>query len=263
MVVLGRREGGLDVREPGPPERAEPCDGDAQARHEAELVEDEIRVEGLRAAGPGSETVLRFERHMREYALGTVMTICATDGGLIRKLRQLMPGMSLPSPPLHWDHDVWRSLASTAIAKAAPRFMEKLLSGDGWNAHGGTTIKSFFVNACCLELVDVYRQERRALGIGREEPIGTSADLDIYVMDWLRRNVEPDPEVAVLDRDEIRRLLSLASHKLIPEIIFLRFYQDRTQREIAARLNTPEYTVSKLLTKFYEDARKAWGGGER
>ncbi|MDN5929691.1 MAG: helix-turn-helix domain-containing protein [Pseudonocardia sp.] len=220
-----------------------------------ELDEDRIRVAVLARMGADSPEAVAFMEELFVYGIGTLLNLCYA-GAMPGKLRQLVSTIQLESPPPMWTEDNWRNSAVAAVQSVAAFFIDDLLDGS-WQPERGARIKTYFVNTCCLAFVNEYRKEIRRLaraGGGSESPAGDAADLDLYVVSWLR-NAEPNTEQTALAREQIRDLLAQSSHESIPEIVFL-LAQGYSQRDIATHLGRSEVWVSRALDRFRRAVRE-------
>ncbi len=221
----------------------------------ASIANDRLRIRELTRLGPDSPEAVTFQQHLLEYGIGTLLTLCFA-GVLPGKLKELVPTLQLEPPPSCWGEDHWRNVVITTVASAVAPFLEDLLDG-AWRPERGASIKTYFVNTCCLTLVDEYRKEIRRLkrAGGAEEVLGgTVAELEPYVFTWLIAD-QPLPSQTALDRDQIRTLLAMATHRDIPRIVYL-LAQGYSQREVALLLGRSEQWLSKTLKKFREAVRK-------
>lgn len=231
-----------------PPPPDDPGSG-ATENSVSELDDDRAVVAALRRLGADSPPAVAFMEDLLGGAIGTMLKMCYA-GEMPAKIRVLVPAIQLQPTPSGWTEDNWRNAVVAAVGSVSSTFVDDLIDG-AWQPERGATIKTYFINTCCLVFVDEYRREIRRLartGGGAEAPVGDAADLDLYVLSWLN-NSEPNTEQTAVAREQIRELLAQSTHEYIPEIIFL-LAQGYRQREIAELLGEKEVWVSRALTKF-------------
>ena len=215
---------------------------------------DMQKVAELRRRGPESAEYAEYAAKLRKYAIGTLLKQWHT-GGLHQRIQKKFGRARFPDPPSHWtENDDIHSIIVTSVMAALGPFMEENILRGGWKPERGASIGTYFVGQCVFVFIREWRTACRAEGHGRGR-----IDLEPDVVAFFHRHLDPGPESVVLDRTQIRQLLSLAP-PVTRTIIYLRSV-GTPQRVIAKRLHTTEREVAKALKAFrrtVERERKQW-----
>jgi DNA-binding CsgD family transcriptional regulator len=220
------------------------------------LDADRRRAETLRALGQDHERFIEYAINLRDYGISTL--IKQWRAGELRRIVYDKTGITLQPRPLSWlDHDV-NSIIVEAVIRSVEPFMQSAILQGGWQPERGTSIKTYFIGKCYLTFATDYRREYSAeinasKALQRKKP-----DLELDVIRYISYTIDRDPEQTAINRAEIRRLLSLATHDRIPEIIFL-LAEGMTSNEVGATLGMTGNAVNQALKKFRVDVMRAHG----
>ena len=204
---------------------------------------DQRVIDLVRAAGAESKLAGDLQKEFCDLGFGTLVSL-DSKALLFRRLVKMR--IFLPPPPPAYRSES-RALIYLSVYTAAPDFMVDYVFGDEWDPRRAS-LHTCFVNACLCQFAREYRryvsEERRSRG---EEP-----DFEDQFEPDIRQHYAPrpppDPQVQVIDRTEIERLLSIdmSPHD---KIMFVRTAQGFSQAEIADELGLTKRAVSSRMRR--------------
>jgi hypothetical protein len=220
------------------------------------LDADRCRAEVLRALGPDHERFVEYALNLRDYGIGTLIKQWRT--GELRPIVYRKTRIKLPPPPPSWPDDDVNSIIVEAVIRSVEPFMRSAILQGGWRPEGGAGIKTYFIGSCYFTFATDYRREYRAEMKASETLQRQKPDLELDVIRYIHHSIGRDPEQTVINRVEIRRILALATHARIPEIVFL-LADGMTSNEVGATLGMTGNAVDQALKKFRVDVSRAHG----
>jgi hypothetical protein len=220
------------------------------------LDTDRRRAEVLRALGPDHERFVEYGLNLRDYGINTLIKQWRT--GELRPIVHRKTRIRLPPPPLSWTDDDLNSILIEAVIRSVEPFMQSAILQGGWRPEGGASIKTYFIGSCYFTFATDYRREYRAEMKASKTLQRQNPDLELDVIRYMHHAIYRDPEQIVINRGEIRRLLALATHVRIPEIVFL-LADGMTSNEVGAALGMTGNAVDQALKKFRVDVSRAHG----
>jgi DNA-directed RNA polymerase specialized sigma24 family protein len=150
-------------------------------------------------------------------------------------------GWQLTRPTRPLTEDDVRTLAADTVVASLDAFLEKVLKRNKWVAHGGASLKSYFVGQGCFQFPNALKTWRREQDrLLRHER--TVADPTTYL-----RGTAPAADVPLIDHENAVAGLSALSTDKAREALTLQ-WAGYSLAEIAARLDEPdEKTVENLI----------------
>lgn len=214
------------------------------------------RAETLRTLGQDHERFVEYGLNLRDYGINTL--IKQWRRGELRPIVHRKTRIELPPPPPSWlDTDI-NSIIFEAVIRSVEPFMHSAILQGGWRPEGGASIKTYFIGSCYFTFATDYRREYRAEVKASKALQRRKPDLELDVIRYVHHTIGRDPERTAIDRAEIRRLLALATHARIPEIVFL-LADGMTSNEVGAELGMTGNAVDQALKKFRVDVARTQG----
>jgi DNA-directed RNA polymerase specialized sigma24 family protein len=224
--------------------------------NDTRLDADRRRAEALRALGQDHDRFIEYGLNLRDYGINTLIKQWRT--GELRPIVHHKTRIKLPPPPSSWLDDDVSGLIAEAVIRSVEPFMQSAILQGGWQPEGGASIKTYFIGSCYFTFATDYRREYRAEMKASKMLERKKLDLELDVIRYVHHTVGRGPEQTALNRAEIRRLLALATHTRIPEIVFL-LADGMTSNEVGAALGMTSNAVDQALKKFRLDVSRAYG----
>jgi hypothetical protein len=220
------------------------------------LDADRRRAEALRTLGRDHERFVEYGLSLRDYGINTLIKQWWT--GELRPIIHRKTRIGLPPPPPSWlDTDVNSLIVESVIRSVEPFMQSAILRGE-WRPEGGASIKTYFIGRCYFAFATDYRREYSAEMKASKTLQWRKPDLELDVIWYVHHTIGHDPEQTAINRGEIRRLLALATHARIPEIVFL-LADGMTSNEVGLALGMTGNAVDQALKKFRVDVARAHG----
>jgi hypothetical protein len=224
--------------------------------NDTSLDADRRRAEALRALGQDHERFVGYGLNLRDYGINTL--IKQWRKGELRPIVHRKTRIELPPPPPSWPNDDVNSIIVEAVIRSVEPFMHSAILHGGWRPEAGASIKTYFIGSCYFTFATDYCREYRAevkafRALQRQKP-----DLELDVIRYVYHTIGRGPEPTAINRAEIRRLLALATHARIPEIVFL-LAGGMTSNEVGSELGMTGNAVDQALKKFRVDVARAHG----
>jgi hypothetical protein len=229
---------------------------DRDVPNDTKLDADRRRVETLRALGQDHRYFIEYQTNLRNYGINTL--IKQWRAGELRRIICDKTSITLPPPPLSWLDQYVNSIIAEAVIRSVGPFMQSAILQGGWQPERGTSIKTYFIGKCYLTFATDYRREYSAEMKASKTLQGKKPDLELDVIRYVCHTINQDPEQTAINRAEIRRLLALATHDRIPEIVFL-LADGKASNEVGAMLGMTGNAVNQALKKFRVDVMRAHG----